>query len=68
MIMQSNRREVEELRNLIVDLAKLRGHIKTGGNINISYGETVRDDLKAIQQDESQRNTIAMLVSDLVNA
>lgn len=68
ILMQSNRREVEELRNLIIDLAKLRGHIKTGGDINISYGDTIRDDLKSIQQDEQQRTVIATLVKDLVSA
>jgi hypothetical protein len=68
MLMQSNRREVEELRNLIIDLAKLRGLIKTGGDININYGETIKDDLKSIQQDEHQRNVIASLVTDLVRA
>lgn len=69
ILMQSNRREVEELRNLIVDLAKLRGLIKTGGDLNIiNYGDTVKDDLKSIQQDEQQRNVIATLVQDLVRA
>lgn len=69
MVMNSNRREVEELRNLIVDLAKLRGLISnnTGVNINmIGYTDTVKEDLKGIQQDEQQRNMIATLVQDLV--
>lgn len=67
MLMQSNRREVEELRNLIIDLAKLRGLITNNTNVHINgYSETVREDLKGIQQDEHQRNVIATLVSDLV--
>jgi hypothetical protein len=66
MTMQQNRREVEELRNLLMDLAKLRG--KHGGSMDINvrnYNSGVVDDLKNIAQDEGQRNTIATLVSDL---
>lgn len=68
VLMQSNRREVEELRNLLMDLAKLRG--LWGNNVNVSftgYSESVKDDLKGIQQDEGQRNVIATLVADLGN-
>lgn len=67
VLIQSNRREVEELRNLLIDLAKLRGHLNNSMDVNLnSYTESVRDDLKGIQQDEQQRNMIATLVSDLV--
>lgn len=67
MLMQSNRREVEELRNLLIDLAKLRGLIGNTLDVNVNgYNQTVREDLKGIQQDEAQRGVIAMLVQDLV--
>lgn len=69
ILMNSNRREVEELRNLIVDLAKLRGLISSNSGVNVNligYSETVKEDLKGIQQDEQQRNMIATLVHDLV--
>jgi hypothetical protein len=66
MLMQSNRREVEELRNLLVDLAKLRGLMGNSMDVNIKhYNPNVVDDLKGIQQDEQQRGMIATLVSDL---
>lgn len=68
VLMQSNRREVEELRNLLMDLAKLRGLWGNSMDINLhGYSETVKDDLKGIQQDEGQRNIIATLVADLGN-
>jgi hypothetical protein len=66
MLMSTNRREVEELRSLLMDLAKLRG--KWGASIDVNvknYNAGVMDDLKGIQQDEGQRQTIATLVSDL---
>lgn len=69
MLMQSNRREVEELRNLIMDLAKLRGLVSGQGSVSVNlnhYSPAVNDDLKGIQQDEGQRNTMASLVADLV--
>jgi len=67
VILSDNRREVEELRNLLMDLAKLRGLVGTSMNVNFSHHpETVKDDLKGIQQDEKQRNTIATLVTDLI--
>lgn len=67
MIMQSNRREVEELRNLIIDLAKMRGLMGNTLDVNVNgYNQTVKEDLKGIQQDEQQRGVIAMLVQDLV--
>jgi hypothetical protein len=68
LLMQSNNKEVEMLQDLIISLAKLRGSIKTHGDININYGDGVKDDLKSIQQDEHQRNVIASLVHDLVRA
>ena len=67
IVLADNRREVEELRNLIMDLAKLRGLV--GNNMSVSFlnhPESVKDDLKGIQQDEKQRNTIASLVTDLI--
>lgn len=67
MLLQSNRREVEELRNLIVDLAKLRGLMGNSLEVNVNgYNQTVKEDLKGIQQDEQQRGVLAMLVQDLV--
>lgn len=68
VLIQSNRREVEELRNLLMDLAKLRGLWGNSMDVNLhGYSETVKDDLKGIQQDEGQRNIIATLVADLGN-
>ena len=67
MLLASNRREVEELRNLIIDLAKLRGLIGNTLEVNVNgYNAAVKEDLKGIQQDEQQRSVIAMLVNDLV--
>jgi hypothetical protein len=67
MLLQSNRREVEELRNLIIDLAKLRGVIGNTIDVNVNgYSASVKEDLKGIQQDEQSRGVIAMLVQDLV--
>lgn len=66
VLIQSNRREVEELRNLLVDLAKLRGKLGSSMDVNLhGYGDNVKDDLKSIQHDENQRQTIATLVADL---
>lgn len=66
MLISSNRREVEELRNLIMDLAKLRGLVGNSMDVSIhGYSDTVRDDLKSIKQDEGMRNTVATLVADL---
>jgi len=66
VLMQSHKKEVEELRELILALAKLRGKLGNTMDINFNgYSETVKDDLKGIQQDEGQRNTIAALVADL---
>lgn len=66
MLMQSNRREVEELRNLLMDLAKLRGKTSNGFDVNVNnYNPNVVDDLKGITQDERSRNVIATLVGDL---
>jgi hypothetical protein len=69
VLMESNRKEVEELRNLIMDLAKLRGLVGNKMDVNLhGYSDNVRDDLKGIQQDEGQRNLIATLVADLASA
>jgi hypothetical protein len=66
ILMQANRREVEELRNLLMDLAKLRGLVGGSLDINVkNYNANVVDDLKGIKQDENQRGMIATLVSDL---
>ncbi len=68
MLIASNRRDVEELRNLIIDLAKLRGKIGNSIDVNVhGYNQTVKEDLHGIQQDEQQRNMVAMLVHDLVS-
>lgn len=66
VIMNSNRREVEELRSLLMDLAKLRGKVGNQMDVNIhGYSDNVKDDLKGIKQDEGQRNMIATLVADI---
>jgi hypothetical protein len=66
MVMTSNRREVEELRELLMALAKMRGLVGNRMDVNLhGYSDTVKDDLKGIQQDEGHRNVIATLVSDL---
>ena len=66
MLMTSHRKEIEELRNLLMDLAKLRGLIGNSMEINMhSYSEGVQNDLKGLQHEERQRNVIATLVSDL---
>ena len=66
VLMQSHRKEFEELRELIMVLAKLRGKLGSSLDVNLhGYSDTVKDDLKGIQQDEGQRNTIAALVADL---
>jgi hypothetical protein len=68
MLLHSNKREVEEMRNLLVDLAKFRGLIRTGTDVTInSYNETVKSDIQAIKQDEQQRSTIAMLAQELIS-
>lgn len=67
VLMQANRREVEELRNLLMELAKMRGQVaRPGMDINVkNYGPGVNEDLRGIKQDEQQRDTIATLVADL---
>ena len=66
MLMQANRREVEELRNLLMDLAKLRGKTSNGFDVNVkNYNTEVVDDLKGISQDERTRQVIATLATDL---
>lgn len=68
VLMASSKKEVEELRELILSLAKLRGKIGNSMDVNIhGYSDSVKDDLKGIQQDEGQRQTIATLVADLAN-
>lgn len=68
VLIASNRREVEELRNLLMELARLRGLWGNSMEVNLNgYSESVKDDLKGIQQDEGQRNVIATLVADLGN-
>jgi hypothetical protein len=68
MIMNNNRREVEELRELLMALAKMRGLIGNSLDVNLhGYSEQVRDDLKGIRQDEGHRNIIATLVADLAS-
>lgn len=67
VLMQANRKEVEELRNLLMELAKLRGQI-SGAGVDVSilnYAPGVNEDLRSIKQDEQQRDTIAALVADL---
>lgn len=67
MLLQSNRKEVSELRDLIMELARLRGVVKSGMDVNVmGYQQGVKEDLKSIQQDEQQRSVIATLVSDLM--
>lgn len=66
MLMRDTRKEVEELRNLLMDLAKLRGLVGNTLDVNLhGYSESVKDDLKGIKQDENQRSVITSLVADL---
>lgn len=66
MLMSSNRREVEELRELLMALAKLRGLVGNTMDVNLhNYSDTVKDDLKGLKQEEGQRNVIATLLTDL---
>lgn len=66
MLMRDNTKDVAELRELLMSLAKLRGLVGNSMNVNLhGYGDTVRDDLKSIQHDESQRNVIATLIADM---
>lgn len=68
VLISSNRKEVEELRELLMALAKLRGLVGSTMDVNLhNYSDTVKDDLKGIQQDEGQRNVIATLVADLAS-
>lgn len=67
MLLSTNRREVSELRELIMELARLRGNVKSTMDVNLNgYNQTVKEELKGIQQDEQQRSVIATLVQDLV--
>jgi hypothetical protein len=60
-------KEVEQLRELLIALAKLRGRMNGAMDVNLhGYSESVKEDLRGIKQDEQQRNTLAMLVSNLV--
>lgn len=66
MVLRDNRREVEELRNLLMDLAKLRGLVSSSMDVNVKgYGNSVAEDLKGIKQDEQQRAMISTLMTDL---
>lgn len=68
VLLSSNRREVSELRELIMELARLRG-LSSSSNVNVNmlgYTQSVKEDLKGIQQDEQNRNMIATLVHELV--
>lgn len=68
MLISSNRREVEELRELLMALARVRGLVGNRMDVNFTgYSENVKDDLKSIKQDEGQRNVIATLVADLAS-
>ena len=68
LLMQSNRRVVTELRELIMELARLRGLVSTSKmDVNVlGYNQNVKEDLKSIQHDEQQRTVLATLVQDLV--
>lgn len=67
MLLRDNRKEVAELRELIMELARLRGIVKDTFTVNMNYGDTVKQDLAAIKQDEQARSVIANLVSDFVS-
>jgi beta-xylosidase len=67
MLLRDNRKEVTELRELIMELARLRGLVKDSFNVNVNYGDTVKQDLATIKQDEQNRNVIANLVADFVS-
>jgi hypothetical protein len=66
LVMSNGKKEVEELRELIMALAKLRGLIGNTMDVNVhGYSDTVKDDLKSIQQDENGRNVMATLITEL---
>lgn len=67
MLLRDNRKEVAELRELIMELARLRGIVKDTFSVNVNYGDTVKQDLASIRQDEQNRSVIANLVSDFVS-
>ena len=67
ILISSNRREVTELRELIMELARLRGTVSSSMEVNLTgYSQSVKEDLKGVQQDEHNRAIIATLVQDLV--
>lgn len=66
MLISSNRREIEELRELLMALAKLRGLVGNTMDVNFhNYSDAVKDDLKGLRQEEGQRNVIASLLADI---
>lgn len=66
MLLNGSRREIEEMRELLMALARIRGLVGTRMDVNLhGYSDSVKDDLKGIQQDEGHRNVIATLVADL---
>jgi len=67
VLLDNGRREVRELRELIMDLAKLRGVVSDKVDLSVTgYSNSVKEDLQGIQQDEQTRSVIATLVQDLV--
>lgn len=68
-LFSSTNKEITVLRELIMDLAKLRGVIATKGMEGVEgYSEDVKNDLKGLIQEENQRKALANMVGELVQA
>lgn len=66
LLMSSTNKEVIALKDMLMDLAKLRG---LGTNVNVSFGmydENVRADLQELKHEEQQRSVLTSVVGELV--
>lgn len=67
LLLDSTNKEVKELRELIMALAKVRGTVSDRMDLAVTgYTNSVKEDLKGIQHDEQTRHNIATLVGDLI--
>ena len=65
-VLDGTRKDVEELRNLLMDKAKLRGLVGNSVDVNLhGYSDTVKSNLRSVDQDEVKRGSLASLVSEL---
>ena len=66
LLMQHTVKDVQALGDLLEKLAKLRGKVGSRVDMNVHhYDERVKGDLKAIEQDENQREMLANMVAEL---